>query len=293
MSEAEQPSVDTDMLYGPDPTAEVEQVSEPEESAPSPEPTQAKTEPEAKVEPEQSDEAETDDGDLPKGAQKYIARQKFKAEQAKREAEEARRKAQELEEKLAKYEAKPEPTIPDVPDPLDDDFAERLRAREAAIAEKERWEAEQRQLQAERQRMAQERQHAEEQRRLQEAREREQSYVKRIESSGLAPEQVEQALAKVVQDHENYLPEPLRVALVEDSDSPLIAKYLADNPDAGYAMHGMSQYQATQYLLSEIKPKALQLKPKPSKAPEPPEHLDGGGTSEIDVFREYGGQTLY
>lgn len=269
-----EPSVDAEQ--GATPSVDAEQVSE----------TAAGTAPESIQEnttPEQG-ESPSVDGGKPKGAEGYAARQRYLAAQAKREADEARAENERLRRELAEAKLPKEPTVPPMPDQFDDDFQGKLEAREAALAEKARYEAERKAYETETQRLEQERQQREyaEQQRVQQ--ERESEYVQRIQVSGLSSDEVTAHLGKLQQDHPQ-MPEPMRQALIADPDSPLIAKFLVENPEEAYALYGMDAYSGMVHIATAIKQKALQLKPKPTSAPPVPDALDGGGfTQEEDPY---------
>lgn len=65
--------------------------------------------------------------------------------------------------------------------------------------------------------------------------------------------------------------------ILDDKDGPLFVKYLAANPIEAEEINGMSTLDLVNHLNSEIRPKALLLKPQTSDAPDPPIVLKGGG----------------
>lgn len=269
--EAIEPSVEVEQDESP--SVEAEQVSDLEGSA-SPESEQVET-------TQEQGESPSDDGEKPDGKSKYDARMRWKAAQAEREAQEAKEEAQRLRMELEKAKLPKEPEIPPVPDQFDDDFDQKLAARERALAAKAEYDRQVQAYEAETQRLQQEQQYREYQEQQRIKAEREQEYVQRIQASGLSAGEVENHLAKIVQEHPQ-MPEPMRLALVDDPQSPLIAKYLSENPDEAYALYGMTPYQGTVHIATEIKKKALALKPKPTSTPPPADTLDGGGKTEFD-----------
>lgn len=76
--------------------------------------------------------------------------------------------------------------------------------------------------------------------------------------------------------------------LLEDPDGPLFVQYLANNPIEAEAMNGMSTLQLVKHLDSDIRQKALLLKPQTSNAPNPPITLIGGGAPETKEDWEHG-----
>lgn len=76
--------------------------------------------------------------------------------------------------------------------------------------------------------------------------------------------------------------------LLEDKDGPLIVQYLAANPIEAEAMSRMSTLSLVNHLNSDIRAKALLLKPQTSNAPPPPDVLSGGGAPETKEAWEKG-----
>ncbi len=68
--------------------------------------------------------------------------------------------------------------------------------------------------------------------------------------------------------------------LLDDKDGPLMVKYLEDKPLEAEQMNAMSTMELVNHLNTEVRPKALLLKPQTSAAPDPPVVLDGGGAPE-------------
>ena len=68
--------------------------------------------------------------------------------------------------------------------------------------------------------------------------------------------------------------------LLDDKDGPLMVKYLEDKPLEAEQINAMSTMELVNHLNTEVRPKALLLKPQTSTAPDPPVTLDGGGAPE-------------
>ncbi len=68
--------------------------------------------------------------------------------------------------------------------------------------------------------------------------------------------------------------------LLEDPDGPLMVQYLAANPVEAETINGMSTLQRVNHLNTEVRPKALLLKPKTSEARDPRIVPSGGGAPE-------------
>lgn len=277
MAEAETQVDDFELDGGalePEESNEAETAETPAGETPTPEPQQENTE----------------ETGLNKGEKSYLSRQKLIAERAKAEAKALREELDAMKAKQGETLG-PEPSVPEIPEQFDENFQEKMAARDAAVQERQKWDQEKQRFEAERQQLEQRRamqQQAEHQRQMQE---REKAYRERVNASGLSEDDVTRSLTTVVQAFEyrddmgnahSFMPDSLRDVLVQDEASPLIAKFLADNPDAGAELAGMEYYQGLQHLMTEVKPRALALKPKPSTAPPPPEQLDGGGKVELD-----------
>ncbi|MGY8962542.1 MAG: hypothetical protein ACKVKT_03190 [Rhodospirillales bacterium] len=76
--------------------------------------------------------------------------------------------------------------------------------------------------------------------------------------------------------------------LLEDPDGPLLVQYLAANPIESDSMNRMSNLSLVNHINSEVRAKALLLKPKTSDAPDPPITLEGGGAPETKESWESG-----
>ncbi len=76
--------------------------------------------------------------------------------------------------------------------------------------------------------------------------------------------------------------------LLEDPDGPLLVQYLANNPVEAEQMNGMSVLSLVNHINTEVRAKALLLKPQTSTAPDPPITLKGGGAPEMQENWEKG-----
>lgn len=186
------------------------------------------------------------------------------------------RRFKELEEENASLKSKLEPSfdgvVPQMPEPFDDDFDSKVRAREEALQRKARADAiamQQREAEAEAQRKR-EREEFEQQQKLQA------DFKKNASDLGVD----QQSLADAAQAVINYGVTPdIENAILSDANGPLMLQYLAANPlelsdliEANPLRAGM--------LLADVKSKSLSLKPKPSSAPPPPQALSGRGAPQ-------------
>ena len=214
-------------------------------------------------------EAKAEVKDESEELRKEIARRKFQEREYKR-------KEKELNERLKDLESKQSPefdgVVPQMPDPFDDDFDSKVKAREEALQRKAHADAiamQQREAEAEAQRKH-EREEFEQQQKLQA------DFKKNASDLGVD----QQSLADAAQAVINYGVTPdIENAILADADGPLILQYLAANPlelsdliEANPLKAGM--------LLADVKSKSLSLKPKPSSAPPPPQALDGRGAPQ-------------
>lgn len=223
-------------------------------------------------------EKNTDDGDSHDegdSVQRAINKQhrKFREEERKRLALE-----KELEEARKQLEAKSttveDVEIPPIPDPWDDDFDLKVKAREEAIQRKAQADY-QRQLAEDQAFRTQQEQELKRQRETQEKLE---TYAKRAAEQGIKEQDLIAAANRVADagvqpDVANFL--------LTDSDGPAITAYLADDGNIMelYELAEMNPVAAGMKL-NEIRAKAIAMKPKASSAPPPPETINGRGAVE-------------
>ena len=196
-----------------------------------------------------------------------------------RDEERARLKAEEkaatLEKELEELRAKSvDLTIPPMPDPLDENFDEKVRLRDEKIKAVSAHEVElsQKEQQA--------KDHEQEAKNSQiEAKDAQvAAFNAQTVTLGLNPQEIGKAAKAVV---EYGISEVLEDAVLEDPDGPLLVQVLASNPVKLHELNSMTAFQAFK-ALEEMRPQALLLKPKNSQAPDPPDILSGGGVGEIE-----------
>jgi hypothetical protein len=205
------------------------------------------------------------------GVQKAINKQHAKYREEERKRIQIEQEAAELRKQLEQVKAKEQDvTVPPIPDPYDDDYEEKIKARDEAIRNKAAIDG-QRQF-AEQQQQAAQRQALEaEQKRVEGLLGDFNSNTTKL---GLNLDEVTQA-SNVVgsygvnQDIANFL--------LGDEDGPLMVKYLAANPVELDEIRTMNPINAALKLNSQIREKAQTLKPQTSNAPDPVETLNGGG----------------
>ncbi len=204
--------------------------------------------------------------------QDVINKKHFQTKQAERERDEARAQVAKFEQEKRELEATQAANIPAIPDEYADDFKERLAERDAAIVRKAQFDANQTAVAKQQEYQAQQ----EQQKAAAEFQQAQIDYSTRSVELGIQPAEL-QAAGNVVAGY--GLSDDLVKHIINDSDGPLITKYLAANPMDAYNLASMSVYEQGAYL-NGVKDKASALKPKPSNAPTPPAQLPAGGGAQ-------------
>ena len=159
--------------------------------------------------------------------------------------------------------------IPDVPDPFDDDYEIKVKARDEAIIAQANYNTQNKGYQQQQQFQQQQ----EAQAKQQKVQESMASYSQKATELGIKQDELQAAANTVA----NYgLSDDLVMHILADSDGPLITKHLAANAQDGYKLASMSPYVVGQFL-DGIKAKAGALKPKKTNAPSPATNLQGNG----------------
>ncbi len=208
------------------------------------------------------------------GAQKAINKQHAKYQEQRRRAEALEKEKGELKEKLEKIEAeKGDVTVPPAPDPYDEDYEEKLKARDDAIALKANQDAQKKHViekQDENNEVA-----------AQAETIRKNDLVKgfdsRITKLGLESGKV-LAAVNVLRDY--GVSGDLGEFILGHEDGPLITQYLAENPIELDELQSLPPIQAALKIESTIKLAAAEMKPQASDAPDPPDTLSGRGAGE-------------
>jgi len=198
-----------------------------------------------------------------------VAKKTYKMREAERQAEEYQRKLADLEAKQPK-ETRPE--VPALPDPYDDDYAEKIRQRDEVIARRVEFDARQRMTQE------QERQKAE-QAQYQKQKDLEKqvdSYAKRAVQLGVSKEDLAQAGQEVARFG---IGDDIATFIIGNDQGPLITKYLAANPTELDVIARLDSISAAVRIETIIKPKAAQLGKRKPTAPDPVETLSGVGAN--------------
>lgn len=203
--------------------------------------------------------------------QKAINKKHFEKMQAQRERDAALQELERIRAENAQQQQKVE--IPPVPDPFDENYGEKLAAREQAIQEKARIEyAEKQQL------------------------EQQQNYYLQMQQK----KQIEQAEAMnkcyenaqkngISQDDLNFAAQQLAAGninaqvaenIVKDDDSALLISYLGGNAQEIDIISQLDPFGAAMYIERNIRPKIR--KPKTVSAAKAPPKVVKGGSVESD-----------
>ena len=201
--------------------------------------------------------------------QEIINKKTFEAKQAQRDAQAANDKLKVFEREKAEREAAAVATIPDLPDPYDDDFASKMADRDAALLAKASHNStiavQEQQAQFQQQQVAQQQQEQLQKSVI--------DYTTKATALGITQVELQAAGAAVG----NYgLSNDLTMHILADKDGPLITKYLAANPQEGFELASMSPFAVGAYL-DTVRTKAEALKPKSSSTPDPADNLQGNG----------------
>jgi hypothetical protein len=201
---------------------------------------------------------------------KRIGKATFKARQAERERDQA---LQELNEYKAKQEeelARQVENIPPMPDVFDDDYEQKVAARDDAIKKQAEYRAQQNFIYQQQEQVRLQNEQAQ-QAQLQDAVK---NYSERAVKLGIDASELQSAGNAVA--HYEFSPE-LEWHILNDPDGPLLTKYLAANSDKGQELASMPAFGVDRFLDS-IRAEASVLKPKQSAAPKPSQDLQGGAT---------------
>jgi hypothetical protein len=189
---------------------------------------------------------------------------------------EEQRRANALQAELEKFKAEQpkvaEPeivNIPDIPDHWEPDYQDKIKARDAAIAKNAqanamRLQQEQMSVQAQRDRELQ----AEKASKL-----RVQNWTENAKKLNVSEESLAQA-GQAIMDY--GIKNELALAIMEDPDGPVIAKFLAANPLELDAINSADPFRRGQ-MWGKIQAKASALKPAATSAPAPATSVSGGG----------------
>ena len=243
----------------------------------------SETENQAQDESEVQAEPEVDEVELAKRkANEAFNKQYGEKKQLERELEAERKRVAEFEAKQRAELAASVGDIPPLPDAFDDDYEQKIQARDAAIRKQAEFNYSQQTYQQQ-QRLAQEQAAQAKQAEIISSMD---SYTKKALGLGIKQDELQAAGTTVG----NYgLSDDLVMHILKDSDGPLITKHLAANPQDGYQLASISPFEVGKFL-DGIKQKASALKPKTTNAPSPATNLQGNGADpEATKYRHIKG----
>jgi len=201
-----------------------------------------------------------------------VGKKVFKLREKEREAETLRRRLEELE---AKIPQQGRPVVPESPDPFalsDVEYRQKLVQRDQAIREAAAWEAQQQALQWQRQQAQFEQQQRQQERQQAEVM----AYADRAKKLGVAAAELQEAGTLVA----GYGIDPALVEMIlADDHGPLLTKYLAKNQLELERLVQMPVTMAAVRLATELKSKAVAMKPKVTKTPDPLNQPRNSGVS--------------
>jgi hypothetical protein len=201
-----------------------------------------------------------------------VGKKVFKLREKEREAEQLRRRLEELE---AKIPQQGRPVVPESPDPFalsDVEYRQKLVQRDQAIREAAAWEAQQQALQWQRQQAQFEQQQRQQERQQAEVV----AYADRAKKLGVAAAELQEAGTLVA----GYGIDPALVEMIlADDHGPLLTKYLAKNQLELERLVQMPVTMAAVRLATDLKSKAVAMKPKVTKTPDPLNQPRNSGVS--------------
>lgn len=220
-----------------------------------------------------TDTPDTADGGQPEGTTdpasytKAIHKKHYEMVQAQQETERLRQQLQLQQSQAPQVER---PTIPNTPDPYDDNFDQQIKARDKAVQDAANFDAQQQMLYQQQQFQQQQQIYA-----VQQAvRERQVAFITRATKSGIT----EAELSTTIQTVDAYggVGQQLSEFLLTDEMGPGITTFLAKNPDEILKVQGMSPLQGAIHLSTVLGPKAAAAR-KNTNPPPPANSLGGGG----------------
>jgi hypothetical protein len=201
-----------------------------------------------------------------------VGKKVFKLREKEREAETLRRRLEELE---ARIPQQGRPVVPESPDPFalsDVEYRQKLVQRDQAIREAAAWEAQQQALQWQRQQAQLEQQQRQQERQQAEVM----AYADRAKKLGVAAAELQEAGTLVA----GYGIDPALVEMIlADDHGPLLTKYLAKNQLELERLVQMPVTMAAVRLATDLKAKAVAMKPKVTKTPDPLNQPRNSGVS--------------
>jgi len=201
-----------------------------------------------------------------------LATQKFENRRERRERERA-------QDELARYQTAQanqtgnRPDIPELPDSFDDDFSEKMVARDTAIREAERFDA--RAEYGQQQQQYEQQQYQNQQ--AQEFQKTADTFKERASKLGISESDLRNNGERLL--NSQALTESEIGMILSDEQGPAIAAFLANHPVEleKLASLPIGSSARMSMLLNDVKPKASALKAKTTSTVEPLDNISGGG----------------
>lgn len=200
-----------------------------------------------------------------------VGKKVYHTKEAERRAESLQKENDDLRRQLPQ-EARPEiPVVPDRYDfDSDDQYLQSINNRDAQIAGAAAFDARQSQANEQAAQAQARTQFESDQAQMEQVK----TYAERAEKLGVKPAEL-QAAGQLVANM--GIDDQVATFILQDESGPLITQYLAANPLVLDTISRLDPMSAAIQISSVIKPKADQLRPKTTNAPDPLEPLRGSG----------------
>lgn len=205
-----------------------------------------------------------------------MGRKTAKIREMERQAEDERRQREEIEAKLQQMQAPTRPDVPPMPDPFDDDFDDKVKARDEAMANLYRYEAEQQSLRNQQEYLARQ----EQERVITNLRNTVAEYSSRADRLGIKAEELQVAGNTVAQ----FGMDPGVIEyILTDEQGPALTMYLSEHLMELEKLREMNPTRAAIYLETQVKGKASRGRQRTPSAPAPTDRPGGAPPPQDDV----------
>ena len=213
-------------------------------------------------------------------ANKAFIKNKQKLNEERAEKQRLAKEKADLEAELAKFKNTGRPNIPEIPDPYDDDYEDKVKIRDEAIASAAAYDLNKANIEKEHQTQAE--------LAAKNAQEADQKllndYAENVKNAGIDDAEMikrETVVASYIQDRE------LSRHIMSLEDAPHIVSFLAANPTEAEKLSNMNPINAGVYIATNVLPNAQKLKPETTKTPEPLDIPSGKGAKTPDPNDKY------
>ena len=199
---------------------------------------------------------------------------RVRARQAEERADAAEARVRELEEQ---NQPKPgdRPTVPEMPDPGDLDYENKIKERDEAITAQANWDRDEKERsEAELETTRREQQEANDK-----ALKTLQDFEKNADDLGITMDQVRQNF-QTLADYK--IPNAAVAYIIDEAAGPRIAQYLAQNPGEIEGLQGLNPQQVAVRIATQIAPKAQETAPRKDPPPPPAETFSGKAGADVD-----------